>query len=311
MEDTVDLLITIVDATTDGWLEADEVAASAPTAEDGGPVRISDARRRVAFPEFVTTLNLFLGSYCALGRKGKLAVIAFNEHEGGYAWPISHAPGAVKKDDFIRAAVVRKTVTPELLRLRSGSSAMDGMPPSAAGLSGMSSKHASLASSLSLALCFHNRMKKECALQKLRSRIVVFATRKDAPAQYISVINATYSAQSFRIPIDAVILGPNTSVQLQQAAHLTNGIYSEVTLEQHAGLFQFLTTVYLPNPLLRRSLLLPSTHEVDLRASCFCHKRHVDAGWVCSICLSIFCSYKSVCPTCGTAAPSSDFAVAE
>lgn len=38
--------------------------------------------------------------------------------------------------------------------------------------------------------------------------------------------------------------------------------------------------------------------RVDLQASCFCHKRRVSRGWVCSVCLSIFCETRPRCPTC-------------
>lgn len=40
---------------------------------------------------------------------------------------------------------------------------------------------------------------------------------------------------------------------------------------------------------------------VDYRASCFCHKRVIDTGFICSVCLSIFCKDNMrlpACPTC-------------
>jgi transcription initiation factor TFIIH subunit 3 len=49
-------------------------------------------------------------------------------------------------------------------------------------------------------------------------------------------------------------------------------------------------------------LLAPSADAVDFRAACFCHRRVVDTGFVCSICLSIFCEVPegAECLTCGT-----------
>ncbi|KAG5457016.1 MAG: transcription factor Tfb4-domain-containing protein [Olpidium bornovanus] len=44
----------------------------------------------------------------------------------------------------------------------------------------------------------------------------------------------------------------------------------------------------------------PSEDRVDFRAACFCHKRIVDVAHVCSVCLSIFCSFRAVCSTCRT-----------
>jgi transcription initiation factor TFIIH subunit 3 len=52
----------------------------------------------------------------------------------------------------------------------------------------------------------------------------------------------------------------------------------------------------------RESLVSPTTDTVDFRAACFCHGRVVDQGFVCSICLSIFCELPddAECLTCGT-----------
>jgi transcription initiation factor TFIIH subunit 3 len=49
-------------------------------------------------------------------------------------------------------------------------------------------------------------------------------------------------------------------------------------------------------------LVRASADEVDFRAACFCHRRVVDQGYVCSICLSIFCEVPpdATCLTCGT-----------
>jgi transcription initiation factor TFIIH subunit 3 len=46
----------------------------------------------------------------------------------------------------------------------------------------------------------------------------------------------------------------------------------------------------------------PSAETVDFRAACFCHRRVVDTGYVCSVCLSIFCEVpeEAECLTCGT-----------
>ena len=49
-------------------------------------------------------------------------------------------------------------------------------------------------------------------------------------------------------------------------------------------------------------LVTPSADSVDFRAACFCHRNVIDAGFVCSICLSIFCEVPpgGECLTCGT-----------
>ncbi|KAK3304391.1 transcription factor Tfb4-domain-containing protein [Chaetomium strumarium] len=49
-------------------------------------------------------------------------------------------------------------------------------------------------------------------------------------------------------------------------------------------------------------LVTPSADAVDFRAACFCHRNVVDIGFVCSVCLSIFCEVPedAECLTCGT-----------
>ncbi|KAJ4409193.1 RNA polymerase II transcription factor B subunit 4 [Neurospora sp. IMI 360204] len=49
-------------------------------------------------------------------------------------------------------------------------------------------------------------------------------------------------------------------------------------------------------------LVTPSADSVDFRAACFCHRNVIDTGFVCSICLSIFCEVPEggECLTCGT-----------
>lgn len=43
---------------------------------------------------------------------------------------------------------------------------------------------------------------------------------------------------------------------------------------------------FLPDQSSRRYLVPPTAVGVDFRAACFCHRRVVDVGFVCSICLS-------------------------
>jgi transcription initiation factor TFIIH subunit 3 len=59
---------------------------------------------------------------------------------------------------------------------------------------------------------------------------------------------------------------------------------------------------FLPDQRSRKHLVLPTRVDVDFRAACFCHRRVVDVGFVCSICLSIFCEppENGDCLTCGT-----------
>lgn len=50
---------------------------------------------------------------------------------------------------------------------------------------------------------------------------------------------------------------------------------------------------FLPPLKLRQYIATPTQDRVDFRAACFCHKKIVDIGFVCSVCLSSELSYLS------------------
>eukprot|EP00163_Fabomonas_tropica_P003451 TRINITY_DN1294_c0_g1_i10.p1 TRINITY_DN1294_c0_g1~~TRINITY_DN1294_c0_g1_i10.p1 ORF type:complete len:165 (+),score=29.07 TRINITY_DN1294_c0_g1_i10:387-881(+) len=57
------------------------------------------------------------------------------------------------------------------------------------------------------------------------------------PVLDIQVMNAIFSAQKREIPVHACVLGGKDSVFMQQAAHLTNGMYSRPEEQQHLSQF--------------------------------------------------------------------------
>lgn len=135
------------------------------------------------------------------------------------------------------------------------------------------------------------------------SRVLIVSTSPDNSAQYIPLMNSIFAAQRLSIAIDVLTLA-SSSTFLQQAADATGGLYMSLTTpETHAGLLQYLMFAYLPDPSARELLVSPSGNSgVDFRAACFCHRRIVDIGFVCSICLSIFCEpvADGTCLTCGS-----------
>lgn len=156
------------------------------------------------------------------------------------------------------------------------------------------------------------------------ARILVVRAADDDSSQYLSLMNAVFTAQKLGILIDACIIPPtrmsnpaeehlrqsSTALQesghsslFQQAAELTGGIY--LRIPNPPGLIQYLLCVFLPHARLRSQLILPdssggSSAGVDFRSACFCHHKMVDLAYVCSVCLSVFCDFYPVCTTCQT-----------
>ncbi|KAL6232641.1 hypothetical protein BDW75DRAFT_16133 [Aspergillus navahoensis] len=142
----------------------------------------------------------------------------------------------------------------------------------------------------------------------LQSRILIISVSSAAGSahQYIPIMNCIFACQRLHIPIDVCKLSGD-AVFLQQASDATKGIY--MSLSEPRGLLQYLMMAFLPDQRSRKHLVLPTRVDVDFRAACFCHRRVVDIGFVCSVCLSIFCEppENGDCLTCGTHLDTSDY----
>ncbi|CAL8091464.1 unnamed protein product [Calicophoron daubneyi] len=144
--------------------------------------------------------------------------------------------------------------------------------------------------------------------EKVSGRLLIIKAADDNPSQYLSLMNAVFTAQKLKIPIDSCVLPLSPPVEsalgkmldrnttqkqtrhsslFQQAADLTGGIYLHIP--RAGGLLQYLLSVFLPSLSLRHRLLLPDISSsglskgVDFRAACFCHRRLIDLGYVCSM----------------------------
>ncbi|KAI0093266.1 transcription factor Tfb4 [Irpex rosettiformis] len=160
---------------------------------------------------------------------------------------------------------------------------------------------------LTKSLCYINRVtnpansRSEDATLLPDPRILIVSVSPDQSSSYISVMNSIFSAQKLKVTIDVCKLHVADSVFLQQAAHLTGGSY--ISIERPDALLQFLMMSFLPPPSIRQLISVPTQDKIDFRAACFCHKNIVDIGFVCSVCLSIFCQPVPVCSTCQTKFP--------
>lgn len=154
------------------------------------------------------------------------------------------------------------------------------------------------------------------ALAGLHARILVVSVSDSAASQYIPTMNAVFAAAHAGIAIDTLALRGSATF-LQQASFITRGTFLEAKEPQ--GLLSYLMFGFASSSAPTaggagtgtggardeaslNQLISPSTDVVDFRAACFCHRRVVDTGFVCSICLSIFCEVpeNAECLTCGT-----------
>ncbi|KAL1890623.1 RNA polymerase II transcription factor B subunit 4 [Sporothrix stenoceras] len=150
----------------------------------------------------------------------------------------------------------------------------------------------------------------------LHARILVISVSDSSPAQYIPTMNAVFAAAHASVAIDVLALR-GAATFLQQAAYITRGTFlappaPEDSTDGHnphtQGLLAYLMLGFSAASArdVANALVPPSADAVDFRAACFCHRRVVDTGFVCSICLSIFCEVPEAPPSEGGGPPTSE-----
>lgn len=280
VEETGSLLVVVVDVNPVWW---------------GSSSKRKD-KTSLTLPQCMEQITVFVNAHQMASPQNKVAVIGSHANESRYLFPRKGSadihqtdilPQVKSKDGkYEQFAKVQLDVMTELRDIISCNPVV-------------SHTDTLLSGSLSMALCYIHRMEKEAGVgEHLSSRILVIKAADDSASQYMNFMNVTFTAQKQNVVIDACILSKDSGL-LQQACDITGGIYLKIPgLE---GLLQYLLWVFLPPPSLRSNLILPPPIQVDYRAACFCHRMLISIGYVCSVCLSIFCAYSPICSTCHTA----------
>ncbi|TID21373.1 putative ATP-citrate synthase subunit 2 [Venturia nashicola] len=301
---------------------------------DTNPVAWNALSNTLSLPNAISKLLVFINAHLAINHANQIAVIASHTNTASWLYP---APNALSKrsqngthgksDKFQDAGdankyrpfwAVEQQVRYNLTKLMESTREEDLE----------NTESTQIAGALTMALAYINKQtilsrppgleahmvnigeskddphKKSSAT--LLSRILILSVSSDLSDQYIQVMNGIFAAQRLQIPMDVMKLSGST-VFLQQASDATGGIYLDPqssALKGGAGFLQYLMMAYLPDVTARQLLVRPGKGEVDFRAACFCHRNVIDLGYVCSVCLSIFCSptvlIDTSCLTCGT-----------
>lgn len=308
--DTPDLLVVVVDANSALW----------------GAVR-----PKLDFEEVVNALLIFVNAYLAIKPGNRIALIAATASGGKFLYP----PPDLERLPGFRAIIEKPDITeyasPEILNGNNAnanysnirrdsytlfkkidSQVFDCLKRSVLESTTIEKVDGSsvnkeidvemdIASTMSLALSYINRVTNEVEEGALNSRILCLSISPDAPIQYVKMMNFMFAAQRINTKLDICTFSnliSKPSIFLSQGCYVTGGISKTVT--ETKGLLQYFLHVFLPEIEIRGILELPLNEEVDFRAACFCHKKVVDIGFVCTICLSIFCKKLPSCPTCST-----------
>uniref|UniRef100_A0A182QJ23 General transcription factor IIH subunit 3 n=1 Tax=Anopheles farauti TaxID=69004 RepID=A0A182QJ23_9DIPT len=228
----------------------------------------------------------FANAHLMQKAQNKLAVLACHHHATQFLYPTPGKPLDIRQVDgqYEVFTLVEKTIKQKLAHM------INTAPPVTTPTESL------LAGSMSMALCYIARINRNKAPgTKINSRVLVVTGSNECASQYMTYMNVFFTAQKQGVVIDVCALDKALSL-LQQGCDITGGQY--LRLEQLEGFLQYLLWVFLPDPQMRCKLVLPPPVKVDYRAACFCHRELIDIGYVCSVCLSIFCKFSPICTTC-------------
>ncbi|KAI8335990.1 TFIIH subunit Tfb4/p34 [Choanephora cucurbitarum] len=279
-EDDSNLLVLIIDTNPFAWNESGRADL---------PLTLDDA---------LNQLLIFINAHLALKYNNKVAVIASHVGQSQFIYPLpdnqepTMSVNGNKRNAnmYPHFQVVTDQIVSNLQKILSSTNTEFQDQDMGASTT--------MTGALSMALCYINRVMKMDDEGHIKPRILVLSVSPDSAYQYIPLMNCIFSAQKASIPLDVCKVFGEETAFLQQAANITGGVY--VKVENTQALLEYLMMAFLPDRYARHYLNLPSQDQVDYRAACFCHKKIVDIGYVCSVCLSIFCKWSPVCSTCKT-----------
>ncbi|KAG1657948.1 hypothetical protein FOA52_000979 [Chlamydomonas sp. UWO 241] len=297
-EEEGDLLVLLLDAHLfDGALRdggGSGSAHGAAGAAGGGREQAGVGTSGQLTPgELLEQVLYYVGAYCLLHDGNQLAVFVMGDRTCEPVYTLLADNEAVSAASGKLYQAVRDGVLRAVRQYQGAPAAAAAAAPTRTALSG----------ALSRALCLIHRLtllpgRSRSGAGHARPRVLVALGSPDTPSQYIPTMNAIFSAQRADVAVDALVLHPAGSAFMQQATHLTGGLHFHPS-KSEASLQHMLQSLSADTAT-RAALAVQQPLGVDFRASCFCHKRAIDVGYVCCVCLSIFCRQAPSCFICGT-----------
>ena len=243
-----------------------------------------------AFATLLDQLLAFLNAFHLLSASNQLLLMATHPSEVLILWPPGgHAEAAETVTAPVSPQALRTALLAAVKRL-----AEYPLPANASDSTGPL-----LSAALATGLCRMQRARRVRAT--VEPRFLVIHASADAPAQHLASMNCVFAAVKLGILIDAVVLAPEDSMVLQQASHLTGGLYVRPDAPSRRALAQYLITCVLPDRYARQFVRAPEQGQPETRALCFLTQKPVEIGHACSVCLAVFSHDKlAICPVCST-----------
>lgn len=130
--------------------------------------------------------------------------------------------------------------------------------------------------------------------EKSPSIFLIIPPQYNCSPQYKGMMNCMFRFRDQKIPVDILSLYREEGI-FQQLSYMSGGVYLSPKGNQICSLMEYIFGI---DPSIRKTLSLPEPPSIDLRPDCFCHGKPLSEGFVCSVCLGIFCKFIPICPIC-------------
>ena len=163
----------------------------------------------------------------------------------------------------------------------------------------------SIVSALTKALLVINRHEKDKASgdATTETRIIVITATRIPANDFVTCMNCAFAAQKMGVVVDVVDYSQSSTPELLQLVHHTNGWYLSLAPKdgEQGVLAHALVTNFVASASARRYLNPPTCPATDMRTICYCHQNNlISIGYVCSVCLHVFCERRNVCTACNS-----------
>ncbi|OQR79120.1 general transcription factor IIH subunit 3-like [Tropilaelaps mercedesae] len=237
--------------------------------------------------QLLESVVIFCNAHLLNSSKNQLAVIACHPHAAKMIYPSAKA--SIQNTRSNDGQMETLAFASQVIR--------EGLKDVVTSWQGVYNTDPLLTGGMALALCYIAKKMANTAFNKLNGRLLVVSSSGESAHQYLNFMNVFFAAQRKGVIVDSCVIETDCGL-LQQGADITGGSYLKAP--SMAGLLEYLLWVFLPSKALRARLVLPKPDVVDYRTACFCHRNLVEVGYVCSVCLSIFCIFSPMCSTCRT-----------
>lgn len=149
--------------------------------------------------------------------------------------------------------------------------------------------HSIFVSAYYRAICLLNKLKKTNPEAKTNARVFVVMNSDIEEKQCLNLMNCIQSAKSLNIISDSLDLTTKVQNFLTQLSQKTNGLYLPSPPKINKSLIEYFINAFIINVESRKQFKLPYPNIAHYEAVCFCHKRHINFGYICSSCLGIYC----------------------